>query len=259
MEDDYRACVRSGDAAWLIAKLSDPSTVMENLEGGWTDGRNETYLFDQCRYHYNSEASVYETMKDIQGKGIPELYCKVRINPSSFHTEDSHAMTEGAKDERDGWTENEKECFEISGLLMEYIDGFTLWDIEQNAPEEHWQTIVDEALRIVTAISSRDILNSDVRPANWLIRKRPTSDGYDVFQIDFGHCRFRELEESDDDWKRAKWLEDEEGCVGYVMQKRLRGKINFEHSMNILPPPEDEGREGEGGEALAKVESTSDS
>lgn len=252
MDGDYRTCIRSGDAAWLIAKLSDPSTDIENLEGGWTDGRNETYLFDKCRYYYNSEASVYETMKDLQGKGIPELYCKVRIDRPSFHKEDSQATTGVTKDELDSWTEDEKKYFEIPGLLMEYIDGFTLCDIEQNAPEEHWQAIVDEAIRIVAAISFRDILNSDVRPANWLIRKRLTGDAYDVFQIDFGHCRFRELEESDDDWKRAKWSEDEEGCVGYVMQKRLRGKINFEHSMNFLPPPEDESDEEREGESTGQ-------
>lgn len=37
--------------------------------------------------------------------------------------------------------------------------------------------------------------------------------------IDFAQCRLRREDEDDELWKQAKWSEDEEGAVGYVLKK----------------------------------------
>jgi hypothetical protein len=61
--------------------------------------------------------------------------------------------------------------------------------------------------------------------------------------IDFGQCEFRGTDESDMDWGRKKWRQDEEGAVGYVMKHRL-GKLGFEllfnHSQRYLEYAEKE-------------------
>ncbi|KAG9073929.1 hypothetical protein FRC06_011067, partial [Ceratobasidium sp. 370] len=40
-----------------------------------------------------------------------------------------------------------------------------------------------------------------------------------VVMIDFALARLRSMEEDDSAWKRAKWGEDEEGCIGYIAQR----------------------------------------
>ena len=40
-----------------------------------------------------------------------------------------------------------------------------------------------------------------------------------VVMIDFAQCRLRREDEDDELWKQAKWSEDEEGAVGYVLKK----------------------------------------
>ena len=55
--------------------------------------------------------------------------------------------------------------------------------------------------------------------------------------IDFAQCRFREKNESDLQWGRAKWTQDEEGAVEAVMKSRLAKqgfKLNYEPSMRYL-------------------------
>lgn len=60
---------------------------------------------------------------------------------------------------------------------------------------------------------------------------------YRVFMIDLAQCTLRREDESDMDWGRAKWTQDEEGAVGFVMKRRL-GKLGFElvfnHSQRYL-------------------------
>lgn len=78
-------------------------------------------------------------------------------------------------------------------------------------------------------------------------------DKYRVVMLDFAHCTFREPEETDKQWGRKKWNQDEEGAIGLVMRHRLK-KLDydfpFEHSNHFLEwaeteflsEDEDEGR-----------------
>lgn len=45
--------------------------------------------------------------------------------------------------------------------------------------------------------------------------------------LDFALCEFKEPEQSEADWGRAKWNEDEEGAIGAVMRTRL-AKLDFQ-------------------------------
>jgi serine/threonine protein kinase len=127
---------------------------------------------------------------------------------------------------------NLAQCFfEIPGILLEYIDGFTLSKIEQKVPRVFWQQICDMAIQVVNIVCDHNILNEDVRPDNMIVRaNKGSSNGYEVLMIDFALSRLRRSDETDDEWRRAKWSQDEEGAIGYVMQHRLKGEIKYQPS-----------------------------
>ena len=115
----------------------------------------------------------------------------------------------------------ESGLLEVKGILIELIEGFTLASLDQYVDaKSSWQSMIDHAIQNVHLISDNDILNKDVRASNILVSLKP-SGRYRVCTIDFGQCRIREKEESDLEWGRAKWSEDEEGAIGQVMKRRL--------------------------------------
>lgn len=80
------------------------------------------------------------------------------------------------------------------------------------------------------------VLNADIRPANFIVTRsgeKEYTTGFRVVTVDFGLSRLPREEESEFDWGRAKWDEDEEGTIGMVMQhmlRRLGKEIEFDHS-----------------------------
>jgi len=42
--------------------------------------------------------------------------------------------------------------------------------------------------------------------------------------IDFGACRLRHPDETDEEWRRAKQDQDEEGAIGHVVQKLINSR-----------------------------------
>lgn len=88
---------------------------------------------------------------------------------------------------------------------------------------------MDQAIKAIHLFGNYNILNEDVRPDNILAVEDSNADcGYRPVLIDFGHCRFRDEDETDFDWGRAKHVADEEGAVGEVMGNQLRKKCGFE-------------------------------
>jgi hypothetical protein len=121
--------------------------------------------------------------------------------------------------------------FKVPGILLEYIDGFMLSNIGENAPRVSWQRICDEAIRVVNIVCDHNVLNKDVRLENMMVRqKKGSKKGYEVFMIDFALSRLRGGDETNDEWRRAKWSQDEEGAIGYVMQSRLGGGFRYKPS-----------------------------
>jgi RIO-like serine/threonine protein kinase len=63
--------------------------------------------------------------------------------------------------------------FDIRGILMEYIEGFSLSELKTKTPQSQWQVICDDAIHIVNLIGDHEILNNDVCPENFLVRSNP--------------------------------------------------------------------------------------
>ncbi|CAI4212719.1 unnamed protein product [Parascedosporium putredinis] len=129
---------------------------------------------------YHSEVAVYQRLHNVQGKLVPQLITSGFLD-GSFMTEVNN---------------QDQTSFQIKGILLQYIEGFTLTNLISQAPQSSWQNIINQAIRITHILGDEEILNAD--------------------------SRLRQGDESDFDWGRAKWQQDEEGAVGLVMRHRLR-------------------------------------
>ncbi|MCJ1464099.1 hypothetical protein MMC07_002712 [Pseudocyphellaria aurata] len=182
----------------------------EPEETYWNDQQIEVYLLNVCLDLFERECTAYDRMKDLQGQDIPQLVAKVRIPPARSSFEGLGV-----------------EFFQVKGILLELIDGFTLGELIDHAPREDWQAIFDQAIRVVRICDDREILNEDVRPPNVMVAPLPSKPhAYRVVMLDFTQCSFRAVDDSDRRWGRHKWLQDEEGDLGRAMQSRLK-RVGF--------------------------------
>lgn len=213
---EYAKMVMRGEVDGFVEKLSDEE-FREATEEDWDAGQNEASLTQEMLKIYRAETSAYERLNDIQGQMVPRFFGALEMDITP-----------------DGITPNEqqRQHFQIKGILLEYVPGFSLSDLVSNVPPEACQGIVDQGIRIVHALSDRDVLNTDVRPSNFIVSRSGDDDqamDYRLVMIDFGQSRLRREDESDPEWGRVKWQQDEEGAVGLVMQHRLK-KLGIEIS-----------------------------
>ena len=215
--NEYAEMVMRDEADGFVEKLISDKDFREATEEGWDAGQNEASLAHEMLTMYRAETSVYERLADIQGRMVPHFLGAVEIDitPDGIIT----------------LNERQRRHFRVKGIMLEYIPGFSLSDlVVSGVPPGAWQGIVDRAIRIVHALSDRDVLNKDVRPTNFIASGWSGDDGdndqaieeFRIFMIDFGQSRLRREDEADPEWGRAKWRQDEEGAVGLVMQRRLK-------------------------------------
>ena len=235
-ESAYIDFVRSGRAQDFLDKLRNDDDF-EEPEEGWDIAENETYLHDLCIDMFKTETTAYTKLRSYQGTRIPRLFAPATLRIKPLHLENGVDSTPP-----------DSELFQVHGILLELIPGFTLAQLDEDkAPRTSWQAIVDQAIQTVHILSDHNILNGDIRTSNILIT--PDADaqgGYRVIMIDFAQCRFRGEDESDLKWGRAKWSQDEEGAIGFVMKARLKKfgfDLKYEGSMRYLEWAEGEGDE----------------
>jgi hypothetical protein len=174
---------------------------------------------------YRAETSVYERLRTGQEKQLmtvaPRFIAAVALDmaPSGLHLDGNVSC---------------RELFSVKGILLEYIsDGFSLSELGVMAPPESWQAVVDRAVDIARALGDYGVLNRDVRPDNFIVTRpsgsqdvseaeKASKEEFGVFMVDSGQSRVRGEDESDFEWGRDKWQQDEEGAVGQVMRHRLR-------------------------------------
>lgn len=156
---------------------------------------------------YNRETEVYHILRDTRGKDIPQLFASVNI-PGSLS---SHFT-------------------DVPGILVEYIDGFELYALEENSPTQIWQSVCEDAIRNVHHFGDRGILNQDVNVRQFIAQRGPVGT-FKLFMIDFAMCRFRrEYKDEYYYWREWKSHQDEEGAIGYFMQRMLEGGYAYYRS-----------------------------
>ncbi len=205
-EEAYIRAVQTGTVHQFLHKLHHVKNFRRETEDDWEDWECEAFLADECLQTFLYEAAVYEALREHQGKKIPRVLAAVDLNLTPPGVEDH-------------------ELFHAKGILLEYIDGFDLFDLPDHAPRSAWQAIVDDAIAAVHILGDHNILDEDRHLRNFIVSPKPDGE-FHVFMIDFGYCKFRGKDESDLAWANAKFTQDEEGAVGLVMKGKL-GDLGF--------------------------------
>lgn len=201
IEEDFIQYVQSGAVNQFLHNLRHVESFQSDTEDDWETEQEEALAAHKSLEYFETESAVYNVLREYQGKAIPRLLAAVDLN-----------LTPPGVDDND--------VFHVKGLLLEYIDGFTMADITEHAPRSEWQDIVDQGVAATHILGEHNILDRDRRPINFMITPKEEG-GFRVVMLDFGVARFRREDESDSDWGRAKLTENEEGAVGLVMKKML--------------------------------------
>ncbi|KAJ5714368.1 uncharacterized protein N7483_011549 [Penicillium malachiteum] len=133
---------------FLVALNNDGDVAKQDEP--WNKVQEEAYLHDHLLDLYKTELMVYNLLKDLQGKDIPGLFATVLIPGTD--TDILEPVTQG-----------------FPGILSKHIEGFPLTNIAHHAPKETWQSICDEAIRILHLLGDRGILNEDVKTRSFIV------------------------------------------------------------------------------------------
>ena len=156
-EQEYINAVRTGAARQFIHNLHTIPSFEEDTEETWEDGQVETFLTGQVQELFDTETTLYDTLRDIQGKRIPRLVTRVYLALSLPDVGISNT--------------DATELLYIKGVLLQYIDGFSVTEVQDHAPKSAWQSIVDQAVAIVQSVGDHGIPNRDVRPDNSIVQR----------------------------------------------------------------------------------------
>lgn len=166
-ESEYRQFVSDGRATKFFDHCEAKSAVDEywadEERDEWTKVEHEAYLQFWCRKTCNTERTVYDLLRDLQGKHVPTVFARPCIRDTSDPVSGSAS----------GYLDR-------PGLLLEYIQGFPLTDLASRQPREDWQGLCEEAILILHLISQKGICNKDVRTRSFILRpnKRAGSHKY---------------------------------------------------------------------------------
>lgn len=225
IEEEYHQFAIDGSASRFIAELNSEDEITsqedEDEDGDddeeeeadeWNNSQTEAFLHNHMSVYYNCEVEVYNTLKDLQGKDVPQLFASVTI-PIAINPPTSSAS----------------QFVDPPGILLQYITGFELTDLAECAPRECWQSIGEDAIRVVNLVGDRGILNQDVKRRNLIVQKQKEY-AFKVFMIDFALCQFRRDFEDEAKWDHMKAHQDEEGAVGRVLERELKGGFKYNRS-----------------------------
>jgi len=184
----------------------------------------EAYLTALLTSYYENEVRVYERMAPMQGNEIPRFFGCARLIDKSDNAQLGQTVVT-----------------EVPGILLEYVAGTRLDEVSIDALS---QALYQKCVNIVLAFGDRGVLNQDVRLENFIVPSSPevlsSGSGYhsrDVVMIDFAQTRLRGEDEDDEQWKREKWSADEEGAIGYALQKKYGW--DYKPTYRYMVPAED--------------------
>ncbi|KAF8969704.1 hypothetical protein BDZ97DRAFT_1794744 [Flammula alnicola] len=211
----------------------------------WSPGHREAYLEKRCDKLYEQEVEVYRALAGVQGDVVPLLYGTVHVRGR----------------DRKGRT-----IVQAKGLLMEYKhSSFSLRDIpERIRNQDLWHNVGKAAVKLVQEVGDLGVLNRDVRLDNILVvpletsssDKVPSPDSswellpnpqeleprnetkqFKLIMIDFGMARVQGEDETDEEFRKARRSQDEEGAVGYVLEQYLmKRRAELSHSKATEKP-----------------------
>ncbi|CAE6404614.1 unnamed protein product [Rhizoctonia solani] len=208
-EARYADYLHSGNIAQTGDQIDDlaeglPPDAPERIELG------ERFIDILMKELFENETTTYSVLSSMQGKYIPAFYGTTRFLGGCSPALDTT----------------------IPGILIEYIPGTSLYDIDPTTID--LDTVCSTGVNIVNLYSDLNVLNNDVRLVNFIVKP----SGSEIVMIDLANCRLRRDDEDDEAWKAAKWDEDEEGCVGVVTRNKFGWNYVRSGRYQILPDAE---------------------
>ncbi|KAE8135670.1 hypothetical protein BDV38DRAFT_284749 [Aspergillus pseudotamarii] len=86
IEQQYQQFVLNGDASDFVVRLDNSDGFAEEEGDGFSIVQDETYLSTWMRDFYETETEIYNTLRDIQGEHVPQLFaCLILHGSSSMH------------------------------------------------------------------------------------------------------------------------------------------------------------------------------
>ncbi|KAJ3512988.1 hypothetical protein NLJ89_g3201 [Agrocybe chaxingu] len=221
-DDSWRYCSSDEDGSASKSRRKKSTNMAKKKRVSnehWSSGHREAYIEQVAQKLYRTEVAIYRQLRELQGEDVPFIYGTVRLQKVGRRSLGK---------------------LDVRGMLMQYIDpSFSLRDIPERIPDQtRWQEVGEAAVKVVQVVGDYGILNDDVRLDNILVvptreedEKQADADSEDqperstqrfkTVMIDFGIARAQRKNETDDEFRRERRRCDEEGAVGYVLEKHL--------------------------------------
>ncbi|KAG8736777.1 hypothetical protein FRC10_008958 [Ceratobasidium sp. 414] len=187
-EASYYRYIASGGAPQGIDAINAERDIYFDRK---LDDPPEHLLATKISPYFDSECAIYRHLSDLQGCYIPVFYGTTQF-VSGLSIPDLDPP--------------------VQGVFLEVVPGINLDTIQPQSV--NLDALISGAMRIVDLCGDMGVLNKDVCLGNFIVKP----DG-SVVMIDFALARLRGMDEDGLAWKRAKWGEDEEGCIGYIAER----------------------------------------
>jgi len=230
-EAAFQDFVRRGMMAEFLRQLKqaneadDIAPSPRNFLDNTTEGRAkyEAALWYESNEHFRCETQAYQRLGNLQGKAIPRMLAHIRLlavggESNSLPTD----LPPGAAS-----------CFEIRGILLEFIDGYSLQDMTtsplappSNNPRKR-QHIIQSAVDFAHEINRRGIIMEDCAPRNVVVDKRTQTPRV----LDLAQCHFRD--ELVRLWREWGWHEDEEWDPDVEYWEHVQGADNNPEAIGV--------------------------
>lgn len=202
-ENEFHQFVNDSCSSRFLADVKADKELMCPRAVTLSAAQSEAWMNQVMMDLYETEVKAYVTLSDVQGDVVPRLIGLVTASSS-------RSVSPGPLNQSTA----------IPGILFQYIRGFPLKDLARHAPKELWDGICYDAMQLLRVTGEHGILNQDVQPRNVIVKKF-RADHYKPFMIDFAICRFREEAKDEEEWRRWRVEEDEEGELGRAMENHL--------------------------------------
>jgi hypothetical protein len=183
----------------------------------------EAALWQECIEHFECETKAYHRLADLQGTLIPHIHAHVSLSATKLAT---IIPQETAP------------YFEVRGILLERIDGYSLESLTLGPLPRNlrtWQHIIQLAADAAYEINKRGVIMEDCAPRNVVVDRQSQTPRI----VDLAQCIFRD--EMASEWYKCGWHEDEDwdpdveyweqaittsnpGAIGAVMVNRVQRK-----------------------------------
>ncbi|KAF4459838.1 kinase [Fusarium albosuccineum] len=159
-----------------------PGSEMEEL------GEIECRAHHDTQRQYKKEVEAYRQLQALQGRHIPKFFVSITLD--SIPTPDGLSPS----------------FFQIPGILIEHIPGFSLRDLKSKIPDspEIWKELIQDAINPTFELNGEGVIHLDCQPRNFIVSKQGT-DNYRVYMVDFAICWLRS------DYKDTSDEDDEAG------------------------------------------------